>query len=193
MKTTIKKAALMIFAVGALATANAQKVAHIHLDSLSNIMPETKVAKGIAEVYFNDLKKTASAMEEEFQKKYNDYLQAEATMNELVKKTKQDELQSLQARIQDFNQQAQMDYQKKSAELTTPIMEKAKKAIEAVAKEGGYKYVLDTSAGNVLYSEAGEDILLAVKKKLDSMPAAVIPGANPEKPKTNTGPAKGGK
>lgn len=193
MKTTLKKAALMIFAVGALTTASAQKVAHIHLDSLSNLMPETKVAKGIAETYFNDLKKTVASMEEEFQKKYNDYLQGEATMNDLVKKTKQDELQSLQTRIQDFNQQAQMDYQKKSAELTAPIMEKAKKAIEAVAKENGYKYVLDTSAGNVLYSEASEDILLLVKKKLDSMPAAVIPGANSEKPKTNPGPTKSGK
>lgn len=190
MRTTFKKAALIIFAVGALTT-SAQKVAHLHLDSLSNIMPETKVAKGIAEVYFNDLKKTVSSMEEEFQKKYNDYLTNEAGMSELVKKTKQEELQSLQTRIQDFNQQAQMDYQKKSAELTAPIMEKAKKAIEAVAKEGGYKYVLDTSAGNVLYSEASEDILMVVKKKLDSMPAAVIPGANPEKPKTNPGPVKG--
>lgn len=193
MRTIIKKAALIIFAIGALTTVNAQKVAHLHLDSLSNLMPETKVAKGVAEVYFNDLKKTAGAMEEEFQKKYNDYLQAEATMSELVKKTKQEELQSLQTRIQDFNQQAQMDYQKKSADLTAPIMEKAKKAIEAVAKENGYKYVLDTSAGNVLYSEQSEDILMLVKKKLDSMPAAVIPGANPEKPKTNPGPAKTGK
>ena len=189
----MKKAALMMFAVGALTTASAQKVAHLSLDSLSNLMPETKVAKGVAETYFNDLKKTAGAMEEEFQKKYNDYLQGEATMSELVKKTKQDELQSLQTRIQDFNQQAQMDYQKKSAELTAPIMEKAKKAIEAVAKESGYKYVLDTSAGNILYSEASEDILMLVKKKLDSMPAAVIPGATPEKPKTNPGPVKSGK
>jgi outer membrane protein len=191
MKTTVKRAALVILTVGALSTASAQKIAHIHLDSLSNLMPETKVAKTVAESYFNDLKKTVSAMEEEFQKKYSDYLQNEPTMSELVKKTKQEELQSLQTRIQDFNQQAQMDYQKKSAELTAPIMEKAKKAIEAVAKEGGYKYVLDTSAGNVLYSETGEDILLAVKKKLDTMPAAVIPGANPEKPKTNPGPVKG--
>lgn len=193
MKTTVKKAALVILCLGSFAFANAQKVAHLHLDSLSNLMPETKVAKGVAEIYFNDLKKTAGAMEEEFQKKYNDYLQAEATMSELVKKTKQDELQSLQTRIQDFNQQAQMDYQKKSADLTAPIMEKAKKAIEAVAKENGYKYVLDTSAGNVLYSEQSEDIILLVKKKLDSMPAAVIPGANPEKPKTNPGPTKTGK
>ena len=193
MKTTVKKAALVILCLGSFAFANAQKVAHLHLDSLSNLMPETKIAKGVAEVYFNDLKKTAGAMEEEFQKKYNDYLQAEATMSELVKKTKQDELQSLQTRIQDFNQQAQKDYQKKSADLTAPIMEKAKKAIEAVAKENGYKYVLDTSAGNVLYSEQSEDIILLVKKKLDSMPAAVIPGAGPEKPKTNPGPAKTGK
>jgi outer membrane protein len=191
MKTTVKKAALMILAVGALTTARAQKIAHIHLDSLSSIMPETKVAKGVAEGYFNDLKKTVGAMEEEFQKKYSAYMTDEPGMSELVKKTKQEELQSLQTRIQDFNQQAQADYQKKSAELTAPIMEKAKKAIEAVAKEGGFKYVLDTSAGNVLYSEASEDILLAVKKKLDTMPAAVIPGANPEKPKTNPGPVKG--
>ena len=111
----------------------------------------------------------------------------------MIKKTKQDELQSLQTRIQDFNQQAQMDYQKKSAELTAPIVEKAKKAIEAVAKENGYKYVLDTSSGTVLFSEQSEDILIAVKKKLDSMPAAIIPGANPEKPKTNSGTTKSGK
>jgi len=197
MKTTLKKAALTIFAIGALTISNAQKIAHIDLDSLSGLMPETKTAKAVAEKYLDDLKKTVSSMEEEFQKKYNDYLQNEGTMSALVKKTKEEELQSLQTRIQDFNQQAQMDYQKKSAELTAPIMEKAKKAIEAVAKENGYKYVLDTSAGNILYSEPGEDILVLVKKKLDSMPAAVIPGANanpgPEKPKTNPAPNKSGK
>lgn len=195
MKTTIRKAALTLLAVGTLTFSNAQKIAHIDLDSLSGIMPETKVAKGVAENYLGDLKKTVGAMEEEFQKKYNDYLQNEPTLSPLVKKTKEEELQSLQTRIQEFNQQAQAEYQKKSAELTAPIMEKAKKAIEAVAKEGGYKYVLDTSNGSILYSEAGEDILALVKKKLDTMPAAIIPGANgnPEKPKTNPSPTKGGK
>jgi outer membrane protein len=190
MTTSLKKAALTILAMGALTLASAQKIAHIDLDSLSNLMPETKTAKGVAEKYLDDLKKTVASMEEEFQKKYNDYLQNEATMSALVKKTKEEELQSLQTRIQDFNQQAQMDYQRKSAELTAPIMDKAKKAIEAVAKEGGFKYVLDTSAGNILYSEPGEDILMLVKKKLDTMPLANIPGAGgtatPEKPKNTT-------
>lgn len=195
MKITIKKAALTLFAAGALTICNAQKIAHVDLDSLVSMMPETKTAKEVAQNYLKDLEKTVASMEEELQKKYNDYLASEVTMSDLVKKTKQDELNSLQRRIEDFKMSAQQDYQKKYGELTSPIMEKAKKAIETVAKESGYKYVLDTSVGNVLYSESAEDILLPVKKKLDTMPLANIPGANngTEKPKTNPAPKSGGK
>lgn len=195
MKNSIKKAALTLLAMGAFSVTVAQKVAHIDLDSLVSMMPETKTAKAVAETYLNDLRKTSTAMEEELQKKYNDYLASEATLSDLVKKTKQDELNSLQTRIQDFNAQAEQDYRKKYAELTAPIMDKAKKGIEAVAKEGTYKYVLDTSIGSVLYSEPSDDVLMLVKKKLDSMPLANIPGANTntEKPKTSPTPKPNGK
>jgi outer membrane protein len=188
MKNIIKTVALAVFASGIFSFASAQKIAHIELDSLVSMMPETKTAKDVAQAYWKDLEKTVISMDNEFQTKYNDYLAGQATMSELVRKTKEEELQSLQRRIEDFKQQAQADYQKKSAELTAPIMEKAKKGIEAVSKEGGYKYVLDTSTGNVLYADPAEDILAAVKKKLDSMPLANIPGAGAasEKPKTNT-------
>ena len=197
--TTLRKATLTAFALGAFVFASAQKMAHIELDSLVSMMPETKTAKEVAQAYWKDLEKTVISMDNEFQTKYNDYLANQATMSELVRKTKEEELQSLQRRIEDFKQQAQQDYQKKSGELTAPIMEKAKKGIEAVSKEGGYKYVLDTSTGNVLYADPGEDILMAVKKKLDAMPLAIIPGANgTEKPKTTpatpkTTPKTGGK
>jgi len=194
MKNMIKKAALTLLAVGAFTFANAQKIAHISLDSLVSMMPETKTAKDVAQKYLKDLETTVGQMEDELQKKYNDYLAGEAGMSDLVKKTKQDELNSLQRRIEDFRMQAQQDYQKKYGELTAPIMDKAKKGIEAVAKEGGYKYVLDTSVGNVLYSEPAEDILMPVKKKLDAMPLANIPGANTntDKPKTTPAPNKTG-
>lgn len=190
MNKVFKKTALLAFTIGIFSFVNAQKIAHIELDSLVSMMPETKTAKDVAQAYWKDLEKTVISMDNEFQTKYNDYLSGQATMSELVRKTKEEELQSLQRRIEDFKQQAQQDYQKKSAELTAPIMEKAKKGIEAVSKEGGYKYVLDTSTGNVLYADPAEDILLAVKKKLDAMPLATIPGANTtaEKPKTNTAP-----
>ena len=74
-----------------------------------------------------------------------------------------------------------------------------KKGVEAVAKEGGFKYIIDTSTGNVLYSEAADDVLMLVKKKLDAMPLATIPGSGTvtEKPKAaekpKTTPKTGGK
>lgn len=156
----------------------AQKIAHLSLDSLVSGMPETKTAKEIAQNYLKDLEKTMSSMEQELQTKYNDYLANEATMSDLVKKTKQEELQTLQRRIEDFRTQAQQDYQARYQLLINPILDKAKKAIELVAKENGYKYVLDASAGFILYSEQSDDILPQVKKKLDTMPPANLPGAN---------------
>jgi outer membrane protein len=188
MKRTIKKAVLVLAAVACTSALSAQKIAHLSLDSLVSLMPESKIAKDVAQNYLKSLEAEVATMSEEFQKKYTDYMAAGEGMSELVRKTKEEELTQMQRRIEDFRAQAQQDYQKKYGELTAPIMDKAKKGIEAVAKEGGYKYVLDTSMGNVLYSEPAEDILMAVKKKLDSMPLANIPGAQggSTPPKTNT-------
>ena len=185
MKPSFKKVALIISAIVLFSFAQAQKIAHLSLDSLISLMPETKIAKEAAQNYLKGIDAESISMQTELETKYKDYMEKQATMSDLLRKTREDELNQLQRRIEEFKQQAQMDYQRKTAELTSPIMDKAKKGIEAVAKEGGYKYVLDTSAGNVLYSEASDDVLMAVKKKLDSMPAAVIPGAN-----NNTGGVK---
>ncbi len=178
MKRSIKKAVLILAATVCTSVISAQKIAHISLDSLVSLMPETKTAKDVAQNYLKSLEGEIAKMTDEFQKKYSDYMAAGETMAELVRKTKEEELTQMQRRIEDFRGQAQQDYQKKYSELTAPIMDKAKKGIEVVAKEGGYKYVLDTSMGNVLYTEPADDILMLVKKKLDGMPLANIPGAN---------------
>jgi outer membrane protein len=177
----IRRAALVLLAAGSINFTSAQKIAHLSLDSLVSLMPETKVATDAAQQYLKGLNEESVAMQTEFESKYKDYLEKEATMSELLKRNKQEDLQQLQNRIQEFQRQAEQEYRKKQAELTAPILEKAKKGIEAVAKEGGYKYVLDTSvqSTSVLYSEPSDDILMAVKKKLDGMPPANIPGGVP--------------
>lgn len=196
MKRSIRKAALILAVMAGTTVLNAQKIAHLSLDSLVSLMPETKTAKDVAQNYLKSLEGEVAKMSDEFQKKYTDYMAAGEGMSELVRKTKEEELTQMQRRIEDFRGQAQQDYQKKYGELTAPIMDKAKKGIEAVAKESGYKYVLDTSMGNVLYTEPADDILMAVKKKLDGMPLANIPGAGgnsnntppQQKPNNNTKP-----
>lgn len=192
MKNLVKSIAIVALTVGSITVASAQKIAHISLDSLITLMPESKTAQDVAQKYLKDLETQVASMETELQTKYNDYMQSSQTMSDLVRQTKEKELQDLNKRIEDFKAQAQQDYQRKYGELSRPIYDKAKKGIESVAKENGYKYVLDTSTGNVLYTEPADDILPLVKKKLDSMPLANIPGASNNTPKNtpNNGGAK---
>ena len=181
MNTTIKKVVLTVAAAASITFAQSQKIAHLSFDSLINLMPETKIATDAAKGFLSGLEQESIAMQTELETKYKKYMEEQPTMSDLLKKNREEELQSLQRRIEDFRTQADQEYRRKSAELTAPIMEKAKKGIEAVAKEGGYKYVLDTSTDrtSVLYHETSDDILILVKKKLDTMPLAAIPGTTP--------------
>jgi outer membrane protein len=62
-----------------------------------------------------------------------------------------------------------------------PVFEKAEKAIQAVAKEKGYAYILDIAQQSVLYFEGGDDISAAVKTKL-----GIDPNAKPVAPAATT-------
>jgi len=189
MKKIFKTVAIL-FVAASVQQAVAQKIAHIQLDSLITIMPETKQAQELAQGYLKDLEKQVASMKAEFDTKYQDYTANSAGYSDLVKKTKEEELTQLNQRIEDFRTQAQQDYQKKSADLSKPIYDKAKKAVDGVAKENGFKYVLDTSTGIVLFHEPSDDIFALVKKKLETMPAAVLPTGSATPQKTNGGGAK---
>lgn len=186
MKRIVKLATVALLTIGSFSVAQAQKVAHISVDSLISIMPESKVAEGVIMKHQKELEGQVATMQTELQTKYEKYMAEGATMSDLIKASKEKELQDLKNRVDEFTQQARQDLQNKQQELSRPIYDKARKAIEMVAKENGYKYVLDTSTGVVIYSEPTEDILPLVKKKLDTMPAAVIPGAQ-TKPNTSNG------
>ena len=173
LKLTVVGAVILISSF----TANAQKIAHIDLDSVISIMPESKVAQQSVQEYANQLQQQVTAMQAELQTKYEEYQTKSKDMAEIVRASKEKELNDLNQRIQDFQQQAQTDYQKKSAELSKPVYEKAKKAIDQVAKDNGFKYVLDTSTGIVIYNEPADDIYALVVKKL----GITVPVATPAK------------
>jgi outer membrane protein len=179
MSSSFTRSFILFICLGFFASAYSQKVAHLSLDSLINKMPETKSAKDAIDKFRKDLETESINMQTEFESKVKDFQEKETTLSESVKQTKISELQQLQGRLEEFKNQAYAEIQKKYGELTAPLVAKAKKGIEAVAKENGYKYVLDTSAGNVLFSEESDDIFSLVLKKLETMPPAELPGAKP--------------
>lgn len=142
------------------------KIGHINSNELLSAMPErTQIQKDL-ETYATDLRTTLETMRKEYETKIKDFQGKQDVMTEVIKNSKIKEITDLEKRITEFQQTAEADLQKKEEELLQPVIDKAKEAINAVAKEGSYTYVLDSSVGVVLYSIDGDDILPLVKKKL---------------------------
>lgn len=156
----------------AFGTLNAQqqkkiKLGHIDSGELLSLMPGKDSAQVKLQEYATNLGQQLKTMQTELETKEQDYRENEKTWSELIRSTKYKELIDLSNRIEAFQTSAQEDLQNKEQELLQPIIDKAKKAIELVAAENGYTYILDTSYGIVLYFEPTEDILPLVKKKLN--------------------------
>ena len=148
-------------------SAQTVKFGHIDFQQLLLAMPEKEAANAVLEKTQQDLESKLAAMQKEAQEKYKEFvaLSQAKDANEALVKAKQDEVQSIQERIQTFNQTAQESLQKEQDKQFQPVIEKARKAISEVAKEQGLIYVFE--ANGVLYhSEQSIDLLALVKAKL---------------------------
>ena len=149
---------------------NAQKVlklGHIDSNELLKLMPGRDSAQNELQKHGKELQTTLEGMRTELESKYQAYQAGVSEMSDLIKQSKQKELQDMQARIEEFQTNAQKDLQEREKKLLTPIINKAKAAIEDVAKENKYTYVFDSGVGVLLYSDSSDDLLPLVKKKLN--------------------------
>ena len=142
------------------------KIGHINSNDLLTAMPEKATVQKELEAHANELRTTLDAMRKEYETKVAAFQSKQDVMTDIIKQTKIKEITDLEKRITEFQQTAEADLQKKEQDLLQPIIDKAKEAINTVAKENSYTLILDSSVGVVLYSIEGDDILPLVKKKL---------------------------
>ena len=158
---------LLLFSVADTFAQGKYKFGHIDANQLLLFMPERVNAQNAIQEHARQLEEQLLAMQAELNNKYQEYLTKQDSLSDLIKQTKEKELQDLQLRIQTFQADAQQSVINKETELIQPIIEKARNAIQEVAKENGFTYIFDVSTGAVLYfSDDSKDILPLVKKKL---------------------------
>ena len=163
-----KVLSILMVAVGLVmvsSTVKAQsKIGYISFNEVVAAMPEAKKAD-TALVQFRDAL-ISSAQEKE--NALNDGItkfNADSTkMAPAVKEVKRKELQQKLQELQGEEQRIQQELQKKQEELSAPIQKKAMDAVNAVAKENGYAYVLPKEY--LIVSPPADDLLPLVKKKL---------------------------
>lgn len=165
MKKTLIAIAICLVALGGNAMAQKNvKLGHVNAQELLQIIPGRDTVQTILQKEVDELQATLKSMYAEYETRSNDFLQNQANWTELIRQTKQREIQDMQARIQEFQQNAQNQIQEREAALTKPLVDRAKKAIEEVAREGGYSYIFD--GAGLLYMQDSDDVMPQVKKKL---------------------------
>lgn len=164
LKTLLFAAILFI---GATSFSDAQsKIAHINTNDLIAAMPEMKSAQAELDKLQKTYETEIRSMATELDTKIKQYQAEVDTKTEEENQTRAQEVQSIQESIRQYQGQAQQDLQTKEAGLMKPIFEKAKAAIDKVAKAQGFEYVLNSVEGSGVLVAKGKDLLPDVKKEL---------------------------
>lgn len=142
------------------------KFGYINSAELMQVMPGKDTVEAKLTEYRSSLEATMQIMYQEYQGKITDYQNNAATMSQIIKQTKESEIQDLEGRINQFQQTADAEFQKKQGDLFAPLTTRARDAISAVANENGFTYIFDTSTGAVIFFDNGDNIMDLVKAKL---------------------------
>lgn len=163
--------------LGFSAVANAQqKIGYINADEVVQLMPEAAAVQTQLDEYQKSLYQLAQEKQTSLNEAVAKFYKDSATMSPSMKEVKRTELQK---QVQDLNgedQKIQNQFEQKRQELSIPIQKKLQAAIDDVAKENGYAYIITREALIIVPSSG--DIAPLVRKKLGlKEPVAKMPSA----------------
>jgi len=157
----------VIVAFSGKVTAQELKFGHINIQKLVTELPEKKAADAQLQAEAAKLQDQLKVMSEDLDQKYTTYLAQRDSLPDLIRATKEKEIQDLDTRIKQYNQMAQQTLAQKEQQLLQPIMQKVQNAITEVGQEQGLIYIFDISSQVVLYhSDKSIDCEPLVKAKL---------------------------
>ena len=155
----------MLFRSAPLAL-SAQKFAHFNSADIIPNMKEYTTAQteiqNMAKQFDDDLK----LMQDELQKKTEEYQKEQANLLENVRQRREQELNDLYQRMQQSYQDNQQSLQKAQQDKMGAIQQLVLDAVKKIGETGGYVYVIDTNAGAIPFvnTALSTDITADVKK-----------------------------
>ena len=164
------KKLFLIMMLCAPLTVFAQKFGHVDAQAVMQSLPEFIKARGeieaLSKQYENDMK----AMQDEIQRKSDEYDKSKSTMNATQQQEGETNLQQMIQKFQQAYQDNQQALQKAQQEKMQPIMNKIMTAIKNVGKDGGYVYIMDISTGIPYISDTlSKDVTNDVKAEMNKL------------------------
>ncbi len=168
MKKVVKLLVFVAIVTFAMVNVNAQKavkLGHFNSKDLIQKMPDYEQAQNTLKDYVEQLRGDMEAMQKEVERLSAEYQAKKDQLSELLRQTKEKEIQDAYNRMQTFNANSQQDVAAKEAELTEAIYNKVKTAAESVAKANKYDYIFESN-GILWYAGDSDDVTSLIEKEL---------------------------
>ena len=126
-----------------LAAQTAQQIAYINSNELLEAMPEKVNASNILIDLNQKYKDELKVMQNDYNKKYSDFISYQTSMAENIRLRRMQELYELERQINEFMKLAQQDVESQEKALIEPLRLKIKDAIYQVGIEKGFICIYD--------------------------------------------------
>lgn len=159
-------------------TTNAQKIGYISADEIIQLMPEAATVQKELDQYQQSLYQNAQDKQTALNESIQKFVKDSATMSPSLKEVKRSDLQKQSQELSGEQQKIQNEFEQKRQELSVPIQKKLQTAIEEVAKENGYTYVMPREALIVMppSNDIGPLVIKKLGLKQPTTPPATTPG-----------------
>jgi outer membrane protein len=142
-------------------------IAYVNTTELLAQMPEKEQATQQLLILSANYKKELELMQNDYNKKYSDYISYQSSLSENIKLRRMQELTELEGKIGQFMNLAQEDIDKQEQVLLEPLRQKINNAIYAVGIEHKYTVIYDlANPGIAFVSPDAVDVNPYVKSKL---------------------------
>ena len=161
----MKKILVAILMMAPLAL-SAQKFAHFNSADIIPNMKEYTTAQTEIQNMAKQFDDDRKLMQDELQKKTEEYQKEQANLLENVRQRREQELNDLYQRMQQSYQDNQQSLQKAQQDKMGAIQQLVLDAVKKIGETGGYVYVIDTNAGAIPFvnTALSTDITADVKK-----------------------------
>ena len=116
----------------------------------------------------SNVAKLQGQFEEEFNKKYEEFLEGQHEFAVSIRNKRQSELQDLMEKNMAFKQEARRLLRNAEADAMKPLHEKLKAALAKVGQQRGLAFILNTDGDALPYVDPaqGEDVTEIIKREL---------------------------
>jgi outer membrane protein len=148
------------------------KIGYVDSKIIIDQMEDAKDAQKNLDILVAEWKTQLQQLSDSLNAMEDDYEKKKLILTDNIKKQREEAISNLEKKISDFKQSKfgeNGEYFQKQNDLMKPVQDKVFKAIQDVAKEGGYDFVFDRSSElTLLYMNDKYDLTQKVIRKLEN-------------------------